>query len=1193
MVLTELLGSSPAVVALREEVRRLLERQTAGRSLPPILIEGETGTGKGLLASAIHRAGARHDGPFVAVNCAAIPETLMEAELFGFERGAFTDARQPKAGLVEAAHRGTLFLDEIGLLPQMLQGKLLTVLEERAVRRLGRTRSDPVDIAILAATIDDLRRTVRERRFSEALYHRLSVLTLRLPPLRERGEDVILLAQHWLARSAAEYGVPAKSLGPDARAALLAYEWPGNVRELRNRMERVTLLAEPGLVTARMLGLGEPSHPDAPESAMPPDARLRARLGNLERETLFATLTSEEWNITRAAARLGVPPTTLRYRLRKHGLLREQPPGATAPAPARDRAPARERADAPAATSPLESTATLLTPLVGRQQEIELLLERWRHVTEGTGQAVLIGGEAGIGKSRLVRAFEERIGGEPRTQLVFTCSPHHRNSALYPVIDHLERRLAFRREDTPQEKVRKLEAALGGYRLPLGDAVPVFAPLLSLPIPDRYPALTLAPARRRQKTLEVILAWLLEEAERQVTLVVWEDLQWADPSTLELLGLLLEQAPTARLFIVMTSRPDGGLAWLARPHLTHFALGRLSRGQTEAMVANVLGGQALRSDLLQQLVARTDGVPLYVEELTRMVIEAGSRIDPLPALAIPSTLHDSLLARLDRLGAGREVAQLGAVLGREFSCELILAVSPMDEATVQRELARLVEAQILYRKGVPPHERYLFKHALIQDAAYHSLLKSARQQHHERIARVLEERFRDAAALHPELVAHHYTEAGLVAEAVVHWHRAGQRAIERSASAEALVHLRRGLELLETLPDTPGHAQQELALQLTLGAALLMTTGYTAPEVEAVYARARALRASAQDSPQLFLTLSALWRFHISRGELETAHDLGQECFALAQRLGDPALRVNVRFALGVNAFHLGRFAAALEHLEHGIAMYDPAEHATLTFFHGYHFEVACRCYAARTLWFLGYPDRALAQSQHAMTLARQSSHTYTIGYALHQTQALHTCRRDAHVVRQLAETAIALARDQGFERWLGAGLIRRGWALAEQGAPAEGIAQLREGLDTWGSQLGSTHFLAMLAEAHARGGDFEAGLRVVDVALAVAETSAEHHYEAELHRVRGELALPQERARQEMSLVEPDVCFHRALEIARGQGATSLELRAVTSLGRLQASHGKHREARQMLGEVYGRFTEGFDTADLREARALLDQLE
>jgi DNA-binding NtrC family response regulator/predicted ATPase len=1148
MVLTELVGSSPSVVALREEVRRLLQRQTTGRPLPPILIEGETGTGKGLLASAIHRSGARHEGPFVAVNCAAIPETLLEAELFGFERGAFTDARQAKAGLVETAHRGTLFLDEIGLLPDALQGKLLTVLEERTVRRLGRTQSERVDIAIIAATSRDLRGAAGERHFSEALYHRLSVLTLSLPPLRERGDDIVLLAEHWLARTAAEYHLPVKRLGPDARAALLGYSWPGNVRELRNRMERVTLLAEPGLVTSEMLRLSEPSPRETRKSAPTPDApRLRARLGTLERDTLVEALTGAEWNITRAAETLGVPPTTLRYRLRKHGLLREHARPAE-PAPS-EQAPRRAYRvlRASEARDRLDAVATPLTPLVGRQHEVDLLVERWGHATEGRGQAVLISGEAGIGKSRLVRALEDRIAGAPHTRLAFRCSTHYQNSPLYPVIDHPERRLRFSRDDGSHDKVRKLE---------------------------------------------VLLAWLLEETEREATLAVWEDLQWADPSTLELLGLLLEQTPTARLLLVFTTRPDVALPWLARPHLTHISLGRLSQGETEAMIANVLEGRALRGEVLQQVVARADGVPLFVEELTRMVIETGPPIDRLSDLTIPSTLHDSLMARLDRLGPGREVAQLGAVLGREFSYELIQAVSPMDGATLRQELARLAESHLLYRKGVPPNERYVFKHALVQDAAYQSLLESARHQHHARIARVLEERFPDAGDLHPELIAHHYTEAGLVAEAVVYWQRAGQRAVERSASAEALAHLRRGLGLLETLPDTPGRAERELALQLTHGAALLMTKGYTAPEVEEVYARARALRASAGDSQQILLAMFGLWRFHISRAELETAHDLGQECFALAQRLRDPALLVNAHFALGVSAFHMGRFAAALADLERGIAIYDPARHASLAFFHGAEIEVACRCYAARTLWFLGYPDRALEQSDKAMALARQSSHTYTVGYALHLTSAVHTYRRDPPAVQQLADAAIALAHDQGFERWLGSGLMRRGWALAEQGAPAEGIAQMREGLAVWRSHLGLTHFLAMLAEAHARAGDFDAGLPVLDDALALAHTSAEHHYEAELHRLRGELALRQGIHRPHASHDEPEDCFRRAIEIARSQGATSLELRAVMSLGRSWQTQGKLAEARQMLAEIYGRFTEGFATPDLREARALLDEL-
>jgi tetratricopeptide (TPR) repeat protein len=859
------------------------------------------------------------------------------------------------------------------------------------------------------------------------------------------------------------------------------------------------------------------------------------------------------------------------------------------------------------AASRLDAGVTTgLTPLVGREREVGLLLERWEQANEGRGQVVLLSGEPGIGKSRLVQVLDLRLAGEPPTRLEYRCSAYHQNSALYPVIETLQRLLQFTRDHSAQQKLSTLEAMLEAYGFSLEEAMPLFAPLLALPLPDRYSPLAGTPERRKQKTLEALLAWLLKEAERHVTLSVWEDLQWIDPSTLELLGLFLEEAPTASVLVLLTCRPEFSPPWTTRSHLTQIPLGRLPRKQVEVMIERVAGGRPLPGEVLQQLVTKTDGVPLFVEELTKMVLESGlleerdgryELTGPLAPLAIPSTLHDSLMARLDRLGPGKELAQLGAAIGREFPYELIREVSSRDEGTLQQELTRLVDAELLSRSGVPPQARYVFRHALIQDAAYQSLLESTQRQYHRQIARALEDRFPEVGRAHPELLAHHYTEAGLESEAVVYWQRAGQGAIERSANVEAVGHLSQGLVLLETLPDTPERAQHELTLQLTLGASLVMIKGYKAAEVENVYTRARQLHPQVGDSPQRFSALFGLWRFHSNRGELQTAHELGGECFALAQRLHDPALLLQAHFALGVASFHLGEFASALRDLERGIALYDPGEHAYLAFLHGADPNVACRCYMARVLWFLGYPDQALAQSQEAMTLARQSSHTSTLGFALHLASTFHTYRREVDVVRDLADATIALANDHGFVRWLGSGLMRRGWALAEQGSPERGIEQLRQGLTTWQAlgALGLSHFLALLAEAHAKGGQFDAGLRVVDEALAVTHSNAERHYEAELYRLKGELLLQQDVTRAAPASPgsrRADACFHRALDLAGRTQAKSLELRAAMSLSRLWQRQGRRLEAHRLLAETYGWFTEGFDTPDLQEAKALLETL-
>jgi len=666
-----------------------------------------------------------------------------------------------------------------------------------------------------------------------------------------------------------------------------------------------------------------------------------------------------------------------------------------------------------------------LTPLVGREQEVGLLLERWEQVKEGRGQVVLLSGEAGIGKSRLVQVLKEYVAGEAHARIESRCLPYYQNSAFYPVIDHLQQ-LLFKKEDSPEEKLGKLKRALVGaqHAVPLQEAVPLFASLLSLPLPDRYPPLNLTPQRQKQKTMEALLAWLMKEAEKQPVLRIVEDLHWVDPSTLEYLSLLVEQVPTARIFTLLTFRPDFSPPWTGRAHLTQITLNRLNRTQVEVMVERVTGGKAIPAEVLQQLVARTDGVPLFVEELTKMVLESGLLTEqegyyeltgPLPPLAIPTTLQDSLMARLDRLGTVKEVAQLGATLGREFTYELLHAVSPLDEATLQRELDKLVEAELIYQRGLPPQTRYFFKHALIQEAAYQSLLKSKRQQYHQKIAQILEEQFAETVETQPELLAHHYTEASLIVQALPYWQKAGQIARQHSANVEAIGHLTKGLELLKTLPDTPERAQQELDLQTTLAPALIATKGYASTEVEKAYARARELCQQVGETPQLFPVLRGLWEFYEVQGKLPMARELGEQLLILAQSLQDPSLLLVAHDVLADTLLWLGEFAPAQVHSEQGIALYDQ-QHRTLAFLYGgYDPGVACLCWGAWTLWYLGYPDQALQRSHEALTLAQELSQPHSLAFALAWTGALHNFRREGQVAQERAELAMTLSREQDF----------------------------------------------------------------------------------------------------------------------------------------------------------------------------------
>jgi class 3 adenylate cyclase len=555
-----------------------------------------------------------------------------------------------------------------------------------------------------------------------------------------------------------------------------------------------------------------------------------------------------------------------------------------------------------------------LTPLVGRESEVGLLRERWAQVKDGLGQVVLLSGEAGIGKSRLVQVLMEQVATEPQAWLTpCQCSPYYQNTALYPMIELLERvALRFERDETPEQKVRKLEGFLVQYGLPLTEAVPLFGSLLSLPLTADYTPLTWSPEQQKQRTLHAFLTILLRIATQQPVLFIMEDLHWIDPTTLELLSLLVDQGPTARILALFTCRPDFRPPWTGRSHLTQVTLHRLPRRQAAEMTDRAAHGKALPPTVVEQVVAKTDGVPLFVEELTKMVLESGLLREReeryeltglLPPLAIPATLHDSLMARLDRLAAVKALAQLGSALGREFSYELLQAVSPWDEGTLQRGLQQLVAAEFLYQQGLPPQATYFFKHALIQDAAYQSLLRSTRQQYHQHIAQVLEARFPERCETQPELLAHHYTEAGAMAQAIPYWQRAGQRALERSANVEAISHLSNGLELLATLPDTPERTQQELTLQTALGVSLMTTKGFAAPDVERVYSRARALCRQVGETPQLCPVLWGLWLFYETRGELQTArggHDPDAPGHGRFEGHGGGA-------ALALGPYHTGR----------------------------------------------------------------------------------------------------------------------------------------------------------------------------------------------------------------------------------------------------------------------------------------------
>jgi class 3 adenylate cyclase/predicted ATPase len=839
-------------------------------------------------------------------------------------------------------------------------------------------------------------------------------------------------------------------------------------------------------------------------------------------------------------------------------------------------------------------------PLVGRQEELGLLLRSWEASKEGHGQVVLILGEAGIGKLRLVEALREQVAGEDYIWVATRCSPYHANSTLYPVIEHLKRVVGWTPEDGAEAKLEKLEAALKGQSLPLAEAVPLYAELMSLALPEgRYAPLGLSAKQQREQTLDALAGWLLEEAERTPVLRVWEDLHWADPTTLELLGLYIEQSPTVAMLNVLTYRPEFVPPWPMRSHMTPITLNRLERPEVEALIGHQAHGKAVPSEVIEHIVGKADGVPLYVEELTKSILESDylreeadryTLIGSLSEVSIPATLQDSLMARLDRLPIVREVAQLGAVLGREFAYQMLSYLAPLEEPVLQSGLGQLVDNELLYQRGRPPRSRYIFKHALIQDAAYQSLLKRTRQQYHQQVAALMEERFPETVEAHPELVAHHYREAGCTEEAVDYFQKAGQMALGRSANVEAVTHFERGIELLPQLPETPERHERELEMQMALGPALVATRGYADAGVGRAYERAWQLCQRLEDSVHLPLVLRGRQVFHLLHGELSKAREFAKQFLDLAERQQDPALMVGSYHALGQTLFFHGDLIEARGTVEQGIALFDPERHRLANWPGGQPGE-QCYLFDAFVLWILGYPDQALRRSEEALAMASELPNIANLINTLAFAATVHVLRRDLSAARRQAKTTMEMSVEQRHSFYLGHGSVLHGWAQAAQDQVEDGIAEIEQGIATFratGAQTWIPHFLGLQAETYARAERIDDGLASVAEALALADETEQHCWQAELSRIKGDLLLAQSSSNQ----AEAERQYLRSLDIARGQQAKSWDLRAATSLARLWRDRGKPAEARELLEPVYDWFTEGFDTADLKNAKALLEEL-
>jgi class 3 adenylate cyclase/predicted ATPase len=862
------------------------------------------------------------------------------------------------------------------------------------------------------------------------------------------------------------------------------------------------------------------------------------------------------------------------------------------------------------------------TPLVGRKEELGVLLDRWHRSVDGLGQVVYLSGDAGIGKTRLVQELKARVADLPCLTVEGRGSPYHRLSAYYPIMDLLQQAFGFDHGDSAATKWGKVVEALGEGDPLFLETLPFLASLLRLPSERAdAEALGLTPQEHRERTLSALLMVVRRVAGHQPVLMIIEDLQWADPSTLELLDLLVDETLTARLFLVLTARPELRSPWDSRANVTRLTLPRLRRAQVERLPAALSGGKAIPAEVVDRMAWQSDGVPLFVEEIFKMMLSsellregsAGYELAaPLASLALPVTLQSTLMSRLDRLDTTKVVAQLAAALGQAFPFELLRAVADLDEVTLTHELGKLVAAQLLRQSGSPPRATYAFRHALIHDATYRGLQKSTRLQYHQRIAQVLEAQFPDTAEFHPELLAHHYTEAGLGGRALGYWQRAGQRALERSANREAIAHLGQALDLLTTLPQSPERLAHEIELLTVLGPAMILTHGYAAPEVEQAYTRARELCRQVGDSPQAFPLLSRLWRFHQGRAEHEQARDAAEQMVAIARHADDTGLLREAHGALGQVLYLRGELPAARAHLEEAIALSDPEEGElpAARFSHGA--AIAARACAALVLWLLGYPDEALRRSQEALSRAQSARHANSSASALIGVVGIHQHRREPRQAEPHVEALRELGAAHAMASTVGIAAMWGGWVLAELGQADEGVPRLTEGLiafEATAIRVCRPYWLALLAEAHDKLGHPTAGLRALTEAIDTSQSTGERWWEAEICRLKGELLLGQA-AGKEVAGIASDAAgtavtdlkgsvlsaaegwFLQALELAREQQAKSLELRAAMGLSRLWQRQGRHEAARRTLAAIYERFTEGFDTPDLRDAHALLEEL-
>ena len=842
------------------------------------------------------------------------------------------------------------------------------------------------------------------------------------------------------------------------------------------------------------------------------------------------------------------------------------------------------------------TVTTSVTPFVGRKDEVGKLLTSWKKVKKGRGDIALIIGEPGIGKTRLLQVFEDQIINEPHTWLVCRCISYYQNSAFYPVINLLQSLLKFDSNDAPEEKLVKLEKGLSIYDFDLNEVLPILASLLSIPISKPYKSINLSPQKQKEKTIQVLLDWLIKTAEKKPVLFVIEDLHWSDASTLEHLTLLMERIDRVNILIILTFHPRFHPPVSEKSRPTEILLERLARQQVELMVEDVTGGKSLPAKVIDLLLAKTDGVPLFVEELTKMLLESDYLVEyensyelkgTLPGTAIPDTLQDTLMARLDRLGAEKEVVQLAAIIGREFFYDLIKAVTSLDEVTLKIELESLVEAEILNREEQQHNTLYSFRQALIQDAAYNSLLKSTRQEHHRKIAMIIESQFKSWANTHPQIVAHHYSEAGDDEKAAEYHLLAGKSLVKQSAHREAIDQLKKGLNSIKKIDDINRRDELELDLQLTIGIPLLATKGYGADEVGKAYERASALCQKVGDVPQLFPAMVGLFRFYLLRGDITKAFDISELLLSWAQTSGQSPLILEANRAIGVTLFHMGEVATGLEHLNKGINLFDPGQHRSHALLYGSDPKVTCLSYGALALCLLGFAKQALAYGNEAIQYAKKIKHPFSLTFALNHHAWLHQFRGEADMVAKNATELLSVSSEYGFPFWQAAGSFFQGWVLAQKDHKKAGIEQMQGSMKAFqdtGAHSVLPYFMSAVAEAYMENGQVRDSLKWLEEAAAVAKKNSEHFFDAEIYRLKAEATYASSR----QNLKEVESLLWRAIETARRQQLKILELRGLMSLVHIG---GRKKEVMKLLKDTHHWFSEGLDTPDLQKAKYLLEQ--